>query len=64
MKNKTYKGIAPAGLYAVREVTRLMRCSRRHLLSKIMDTVNPLRYGVDPKTKMMKFEGSELISYF
>lgn len=37
---------------------------RAFLLTKVSDKECPLRYVVDKKSKMMKFEGSELISYF
>ena len=35
--------------------------SRAFLLSKVSDKNKPLGYVIDEKTRMMKFQGSELI---
>ena len=43
---------------------RILGYSRAFLYTKVTDKARPLRYVVDKKTKMMKIEGSELISYF
>ena len=64
MKGTTYKTIKPAELYSVRATMRILGYSRAFLLSKVRDGKRPLRYVVDNKTRMMKFEGSELIRYF
>ena len=64
MKGTTYKTIKPTELYSVRATMRILGYSRAFLLSKVRDGKRPLRYVVDNKTRMMKFEGSELIRYF
>lgn len=64
MKGTTYKTIKLDELYSVRATMRILGYSRAFLFSKIRDGKRPLRYVVDNKTRMMKFEGSELIRYF
>lgn len=64
MKKTAYRNISPSRLYTVREVMRILGYSRAFLYSKVSDKTRPLRYVVDEKSKMMKFEGSELINYF
>ncbi len=64
MKKTTYRNITPSRLYSAREVMEILGYPRAFLLTKVSDKESPLRYVVDKKSKMMKFEGSELISYF
>lgn len=64
MKKTTYRNITPSRLYSARDVMRILGCSRAFLYAKVSNKDNPLQYVVDKKTKMMKFEGSELIRYF
>ena len=64
MKKTTYRSISLTRLYSAREVMRILGYSRAFLYTKVTNKARPLRYVVDKKTKMMKFEGSELISYF
>ena len=64
MEKTTYRKIDPAKLYSVREVMKILGYSRAFLMTKVSDKNKPLRYAVDKKTRMMKFDGSELIRYF
>ncbi len=64
MKKTTYRNISQSRLYSAREVMRILGYSRAFLHSKVSHKEKPLRYVVDKKTKMMKFDGSELIRYF
>jgi len=64
MKRKTYRNISPSRLYSAREVMRILGCSRAFLYAKVSTKDKPLQYVVDKETRMMKFDGSELIHYF
>ncbi|MBD5312014.1 MAG: hypothetical protein HDS13_07665 [Bacteroides sp.] len=64
MKKTTYRNISPSKLYSVRDIMKTLGYSRAFLLSKVSDKNKPLGYVIDEKTRMMKFQGSELIRYF
>ena len=64
MGKMTYRDITPSKLYSVREIMRNLGYSRIFLLTKVSDKNKPLGYVVDEETRMMKFQGSELIRYF
>jgi len=64
MKRKTYRNISSSRLYSAREVMRILGYSRAFLYAKVSTKDKPLRYVVDKETRMMKFDGSELIRYF
>ena len=64
MKKTTYRNITPSKLYSVRDIMKTLGYSRAFLLSKVSDKNKPLGYVIDEKTRMMKFQGSELIRYF
>ena len=64
MKKTTYRNISPSKLYSVRDIMKTLGYSRAFLLSKFSDKNKPLGYVIDEKTRMMKFQGSELIRYF
>ena len=61
MKKTTYRNISPSNLYSVRDIMKTLGYSRAFLLSKVSDKNKPLGYVIDEKTRMMKFQGSELI---
>ena len=61
MKKTTYRNISPSKLYSVRDIMKTLGYSRAFLLSKVSDKNKPLGYVIDEKTRMMKFQGSELI---
>ena len=64
MKKTTYRNISPSKLYSVRDIMKTLGYSRAFLSSKVSDKNKPLGYVIDEKTRMMKFQGSELIRYF
>ena len=61
MKKTTYRNISPSKLYSVRDIMKTLGYSRAFLSSKVSDKNKPLGYVIDEKTRMMKFQGSELI---
>lgn len=61
MKKTTYRNISPSKLYSVRDIMKTLGYSRAFLLSKVSDKNKPLGYVIAEKTRMMKFQGSELI---
>ena len=61
MKKTAYRNISPSKLYSVRDIMKTLGYSRAFLLSKVSDKNKPLGYVIDEKTRMMKFQGGELI---
>ena len=64
MKKRAYRNISPSRLYSARDVMKILGCSRAFLYAKVSTKDKPLRYVVDKETRMMKFDGGELIRYF